>query len=309
MENTSENETPLFGKKPKVEEPVAAPVTATPAAPAAPAPKKTSVGLIIGAIITAAALIAASVVLVIVLINRIPSGSSDKKSDDSSKEEKPAIEPVDDDNKNEDEDEDEDVDEDKDEDEDKDVDENEDEEEEQKDEEDTDTSAQSGDYSVSINGKSFKFGKDYATTVKNALDAGYEMTYQDVNYKDHELTKSNLADYLKSEVKYGAEASIVDGNSDDVLTINGAKDYSKSGTQTVADMKFDNLYYSATMPLTLPNGKKVSCYNTTKQEVFDIYGKAEVSSLNIVRYRKDGLNISFHLDDKDTVTAVFIRID
>ena len=306
MENTSENETPLFGKKPKVEEPVAAPVTATPAANAAPAPKKTSVGLVIGAIITAAAFIAATVVLIIVLINRIPSGTSNNKSDDSSKEEKPAIEPVDNDK---DKDEDENVDEDEDEDEDKDVDENEDEEEEQEDEEDTDTSAQSGDYSVSINGKSFKFDKDYATTVKNALDAGYEMTYQDVNYKDHELTKSNLADYLKSEVKYGAEVSIVDGNGDDVLTINGTKDYSKSGTQTVADMKFDNLYYSATMPLTLPNGKKVSCYNTTKQEVFDIYGKAEVSSLNIARYRKDGLNISFHLDDKDTVTAVFIRID
>ena len=310
MENTNENETPLFGKKPKVEEPVAAPVTATPTAPAAPAPKKTSVGLVIGAIITAAAFIAATVVLIIVLINRIPSGTSDNKSDDSSKEEKPAIEPVDNDK---DKDEDKDVDEDEDEDEDKDVDEDEDkdedDEEEEEDEEEVDTSAQSGDYSVSINGKSFKFGKDYATTVKNALDAGYKMTYQDVNYKDHELTKSNLADYLKSEVKYGAEVSIVDGNGDDVLTINGTKDYSKSGTQTVADMKFDNLYYSATMPLTLPNGKKVSCYNTTKQEVFDIYGKAEVSSLNIARYRKDGLNISFHLDDKDTVTAVFIRID
>ena len=312
MENTSENETPLFGKKPKVEEPVAAPVTATPAAPAAPAPKKTSVGLIIGAIITAAALIAASVVLVIVLINRIPSGSSDKKSDESSKEEKkdePVVDKDDDKDEDEDEDEDKDVDEDKDKDEDVDKDEDEDTDEDEE-EEDNNTSAQTGNYTLGINGKSFKFGsKDFATVVKNALNAGYKMTYQDVNYKDHDLTSSNLDSYLKSEVKYGSEVAIVDANGDDILTINGSKDYTKSGTQTVADMKYDNIYYAATTPLTLPNGKKVSCYNTTKQEIFDIYGKTEVSSLDIARYHKDGLNISFHLDDKDTVSAVFIRLD
>ena len=324
MDNTNENETPLFGKKPNTEEPVVAPVAATPeeAAPAAPEAKKTSVGLIIGAIITAAGLIAAAVVLVIVLVSRQPNtSSSDKKSDETSetkkKEQKPEKDD-DEDKKDDDKDEDQ-IDNDEDEDsddKDKDEDEDEDEDKDEDEDEDEDSDVSTSGYKLSVQGKSFEFSKDYVQTVKNALNAGFEMTYQDINYKDHDLTKSNLSDYLNAEMvnatkKYGsAKASIVDANGDTILSINGSKDYNKTDVvQKYSDAQFDTIQYSSTQELTLPNGKKVSCYNTTKQEVFGIYGKAEVSSLNIARYHKDGLNISFHLDDKDTVTAVFIRID
>ncbi len=326
MDNTNENETPLFGKKPNAEEPVAAPVVATPetkpeAAPAAsvatpiaaPTAKKTSVGLIIGAIITGAALIAAAIVLVIVLINRQPStSSSDKKSDETSetenKEKKPEKdEDEDEDKKDDDKDEDQ-KDDDKDEDsDDKDEDENEDEDEDEDDNTSTNngSDAKSGSYTLGINGKTFKFSNNYVETVKNAVNAGYDMTYQDINYKDQELSKSNLNSYLNSELKYGTEVAIIDANGDDILTIEGIK-----GSSTkVSDAKFDDIYYAATMQLTLPDGNKVSCYNTTKDEIFNLYGKAEISTLGIVHYTKDGIYYSFHLDDKGTLEAVFLRID
>ena len=306
MDNTNANETPLFGKKPQVAEPVAAPVTATPAAaPAAPTAKKTSVGLIIGAIITAAAFIAASVVLVIVLITRQPNTSS-KKSDESSEEKK-------EEEKKPTPSEDEDEDEDKDDDEDESEDETEDNDVEDHRDELTITGEKS--FTLGVQGKSFKFSNDYVKTVKNALNAGYEMTYQDIEYKDHALTKSNLDSYLDSEMANStksyrsAEVSIVDGNGDTVLSINGTKDYSKGLPQKYSDAKFDTISYSSTLELTLPNGKKISCHNTTKQDIFDIYGETEVSSLDIIRYHKDGLNISFHLDKENTVTSVYIRLD
>ena len=300
MDNTNANETPLFGKKPKVEEPAAAPVTAAPAAaPAAPTAKKTSVGLIIGAIITAAAFIAASVVLVIVLITRQPNTSS-KKSDESSEEKKEEEEKP---TPDKDEDEDEDKDDDENEDEDKDDDEDEDEEGEDEDTEDEQPAANG---SVSINGKSFKLSTDYVTTVKSMLDTGLSMTYEDSKYKEHELTKSTLDDYLSVDVKYTTEAAIIDANEDELVSIEGVKKEYGKATVKVSDVKLDHLYYSATTPLTLPNGKKVSCYNTTKDQIFDMFGKGEVSSLNIVQYTVGGYRYSFHLDKSGELETVFI---
>ncbi|MBR5419399.1 hypothetical protein IK110_04100 [Candidatus Saccharibacteria bacterium] len=311
MENTNENETPLFGDKPK-EEPVATPIFATPTAepapatPIMPAAKKSHTGLIVGIIIAAVALIAATVILVIVLVNNNP--NSDQKTDDTSKNVKQPLKKkdVEDEPKNTDE-KPEDVDDDKDEDEDEGEGEDKNE-----DEEKPADDNQSG-FTLSIQDKSFKFSKNYVETIKSALNAGYTMEYSDTAYKSHDLTKDTLNDYLAIETKYGStDAAIVDANGDDVLQIYGSKDYSLKGADAsnkVSAAKFEKIYYHSTLPLTLPGGHKVSCYNTTKQDVVKIYGEAKESSAGIVHYHKDGLDLAFHFDSQNTVSAIFIRID
>jgi len=320
MENTNENETPLFGNNPEPVEPVATPIFATPSAeptptapvaPIASAPKKSKTGLIIGIIIASIALISAVVILVIVLVNRTPD-SSEQGTDGTSKnegeplKEKTTYKPKTTDDEPKDDEKDDDDDEDK----------GEDGEGDEK-EADNETSnnnveSQTG-FALSVLDKSFEFNKSYVGTIKNALDAGYTMKYSDVNYQQHDLTKETLGTYLAIETKYGStDASIVDANGDDVIEIYGSKDYSLKGADAsnkVSAAKFEKIYYHSTLPLTLPGGHKVSCYNTTKQDVVKIYGEAKESSAGIVHYHKDGLDLAFHFDSQNTVSAIFIRID
>ena len=246
----------------------------------------------------------------LLLINNKP--ESDRKSDDSSKNEEKPLKKLDDDDepkkvdddkpKNADDDDDDD-------DEPKNTDDDDDDDDEPTGNKDDD---QTG-FTLSIQDKSFKFNKSYVDSVKNALSAGYTMKDYDANYKAHDLTKDTLADYLAIETKYGStNASIIDANGDDVIDIYGTKDYSLKGDQAsnkVSAAKFEKLYYHSTLPLTLPGNNKISCYNTTKKDVVKMYGDVKESSVGIVHYHKDGLDLAFHFDSQGTVSALFIRID
>ena len=157
-------------------------------------------------------------------------------------------------------------------------------------------------------GKTISFTGDFVKDARSLAASGLKLGYYDKSYND--VAFKDIDTFLNTEVKTAAQLYVIDDNDDSVIALKGTRKGNEEFNK-IKDMEFYEIYYSSSLPLTLPNGKKIQCHSTTYNDVISALGKPtnENADKEWADYDIDGWNYTIYFDDNGKVSFANFEID